>query len=206
MKISIDYKDNTNFVTGLCGMAAVLVVLLHSGGAGLRETGQFTNNFVDFCRNAIYIFLVVSGYRSAISFRNQGSNFRNYLARRFLRIAPLYYFWIVVTCLSGLTASYWLNEFGSQVNAYNLIMHFSFLSFLDYRVTNTLIGVEWMIPIQMFYYLLIPIMMRFCNYYIKTTSNIVYLFICLFVYLFICLLYFMSEDNDSDFGFKLSYF
>ena len=89
MKISIDYKDNTNFVTGLCGMAAVLVVLLHSGGAGLRETGQFTNNFVDFCRNAIYIFLVVSGYRSAISFRNQGSNFRNYLARRFLRIAPL---------------------------------------------------------------------------------------------------------------------
>ena len=185
MKISVDHKD-TNFITGLCGMAACFVVLIHSGGAGLREINQFTNNFVDFCRNAVYIFFVISGYRSAISFRNQGSNFQKYLVRRFFRIAPLYWFWITVTCLSGLTANYWLNEFGSQVNTYNIIMHFLFISFLDYRVTNTLIGVEWMIPIQAFYYLLIPILMKFCNYYINTIVNVIYLFIYLFIYYILC--------------------
>lgn len=39
-------------------------------------------------------------------------------------------------------------------------MHLSFLSFLDYKITNTLLGVEWSIPIEVFWYILIPLCMQ----------------------------------------------
>jgi len=35
-------------------------------------------------------------------------------------------------------------------------MHFLFLSMFDYRIANSIIGIEWTIPIEIFWYLLFP--------------------------------------------------
>jgi len=61
---------------------------------------------------------------------------------------------IIAFYLGG--AGYYLRFFGIDNDIKNLINHFSFVNLIDLRYRNSLIGVEWIIPIIMFYYALIP--------------------------------------------------
>jgi peptidoglycan/LPS O-acetylase OafA/YrhL len=135
--------------------AAFSVVLIHSGGGGLRSLGDTANHIVDLCSNGVTVFFVISGYSVASSYL-ASDGYGEYLNKRFWRIAPLYYFWIALAVLTSTTASYWQEHFHVNVGLYNLLMHISFLSFLDYKVTASILGVEWTIPIEVFWYLLVP--------------------------------------------------
>ncbi len=42
-------------------------------------------------------------------------------------------------------------------------MHFAFVSFLDYRIANSLIGVEWTIPVEVFWYIFLPFLLPFAQ-------------------------------------------
>lgn len=140
----------TDFVTGLRAIAALAVVLIHAGGAGLRELGPVGNNLADLGRTGVYVFFVISGFSVAASFKG---DYGRYLAKRFLRLAPLYYFWLFAALLLGLQQS--------TVDARNIALHLAFLGFLDYQVTNSILGVEWSISIEAFWYLLVPLMLAF---------------------------------------------
>jgi hypothetical protein len=50
-----DYGD-TNFITGMRAFAALAVVVIHSGGAGLRNLGQWGINLADIGRTGPYVF------------------------------------------------------------------------------------------------------------------------------------------------------
>ncbi len=153
-----DYGD-TNFITGLRAVAAIAVVLLHAGGAGLREMGAAGAAFVEMAgRGGVYVFFVISGFSVSASYL-QAPSYGAYLNRRFWRIAPPYYFWIAVVALGLVPPAGWVEIFKVPVDAYNVLLHVSFLSFLDYRIADSIIGVEWSLPIEMFYYLLIPMVL-----------------------------------------------
>lgn len=152
------YGD-TNFITGLRAYAAFAVVFIHAGGGGLREFGTIANHIVDLGAQGVAIFFVISGYSVSVSY-NTSKGYWDYLNKRLWRIAPLYYFWIGIAIFFGTTATFWLQQYSTSVNKYNLLMHMSFLTFLDYKITNTLLGVEWTIPIEVFWYLLIPFCMQ----------------------------------------------
>lgn len=151
------YGD-TDFITGMRALAALAVVFIHAGGAGLRDFGEVANNIVDLGRSGVYVFFVISGFSVAQSLISSRGYF-DYLNKRVWRIAPLYYFWLLVTIALSITSTYWQNRFGVEVDAYNVFMHFGFLSFLDYRITNSIMGVEWSISIEVFWYLLVPVLL-----------------------------------------------
>lgn len=153
-----DYGD-TNFITGMRAFAAFAVVLIHAGGGGLRVFGEIGSHIVDFGAQGVAVFFVISGYSVAASY-TASEGYWDYLNKRLWRITPLYYFWIGIAILVGVTATYWQEQFSTSVNAYNLLMHLSFLSFLDYTIANTLLGVEWSIPIEVFWYIIIPFCMQ----------------------------------------------
>jgi peptidoglycan/LPS O-acetylase OafA/YrhL len=153
-----NYGD-TNFITGMRAFAAFAVVLIHAGGGGLRSFGEVGNRLVDLGAQGVAVFFVISGFSVAAS-SSVVSNYWDYLHKRLWRIAPLYYFWIAIAVITGATATYWQEQFGTSINLYSLWMHLSFLSFLDYKVANTVLGVEWSIPIEVFWYLLIPFFMQ----------------------------------------------
>ncbi|WP_105437207.1 acyltransferase [Neorhizobium sp. T25_13] len=154
-----DYGD-TSFITGMRAFAALAVIMIHTGGAGFRELGEIGKNFANFGAAGVFVFFVISGFSVSSSYETSNS-YRSYLNKRLWRIAPLYYFWLGVSILLGTTALYWQQQFSAPVDIYNVAMHLSFLSFLDFRIANTIIGVEWSIPIEVFWYLAIPFMMRF---------------------------------------------
>jgi exopolysaccharide production protein ExoZ len=83
------------------------------------------------------------------------------------RIAPTYWAIIAIAAIlfhAGFTpAPHFLTEFGMEMGAYNLLMHASFLSFLDYRIANSILGVEWTIPIEVFWYGVLPLILMRVN-------------------------------------------
>lgn len=51
-------------------------------------------------------------------------------------------------------------------------MHLTFLNLFDVRYQNNLIGVEWSVPIELFYYLFIPSVFLYVR---KDLSRLIYL-------------------------------
>ncbi|QTL05202.1 acyltransferase [Aquabacter sp. L1I39] len=153
-----DYGE-TRFITGLRAFAALAVVLLHAGGAGLKELGPAGATWVEMAgRGGVYVFFVISGFSVSASYLAAPS-YGDYLARRFWRIAPLYYAWIAIVAAGLVPPSGWAAVFHAPADLYNVLMHVSFLSFLDYRIANSLIEAEWSLPIEMAYYLVLPLVL-----------------------------------------------
>ncbi len=151
------YGD-TDFITGL-RLLAVLMVLVHHTNA-FTQFGLFGRNFTRSGDLGVTVFFVISGFTIAKTFTDSPS-YGHFLTRRLFRITPLYYaclFAGVVLYSTGqISPSKWLEEFGGQVGFYNIAMHLSFLSFLDYRIADSILSVEWSIPIEVFWYLLLPL-------------------------------------------------
>lgn len=150
-----NYGD-TNFITGMRAFAAFAVVLIHAGGGGLRGYGEIGNRIVDLGAQGVAVFFVISGYSVASSYV-ASNGFKDYINKRLWRIGPLYYFWITFVILTATTATSWQQKFATPVDSYNILMHLSFLSFMDYKIANTLLGVEWSIPIEVFWYFFVPL-------------------------------------------------
>lgn len=162
--------DDTAFITGLRAYAAMLVIMIHAGGAGLRSFGETGERMANLGATGVYIFFVISGFCIAHSFTAH-PNLKAFWWKRFWRIAPLYY----ATCALGLVfimlgnpTSGWHESLGPQNLFYDIAMHATFLSFLDYRIANSLIGVEWSIPIEMAWYLVLPFAVAFMTTWKRT--------------------------------------
>lgn len=150
------YGD-TDFVTGLRAIAACMVIAIHTGA--FRDLGWIGGNVTDMGRTGVYAFFVIAGFSVAATFR-RAQDFPVYITRRFFRIAPLYFlvviaaFFFIRQGVIGIPA--WGQQFKTAYDAYNLMMHLTFLSFLDYRIANSILTVEWTLPIEVFWYFALP--------------------------------------------------
>jgi peptidoglycan/LPS O-acetylase OafA/YrhL len=155
------YGD-TDFITGLRAIAATMVVMVHTGA--LADFGAMGQAITSAGKYGVDIFFVISGFTIAKTF-TEAKDYRSYLTRRVMRILPLYWFIISLSMILWLseefTLPYWMLELGSQPDLYNFLMHLSMVSYLDYTVANSLIGVEWSIPIEVFWYVCLPPLIHF---------------------------------------------
>ena len=139
-----------------------MVVIIHTGA--FNDFGQWGQNITGAGKYGVDIFFVISGFTIAKTF-TEARDYRSYLTRRLMRIVPLYWFIVsfaMILWVSGyFSLPYWMHELGSQPDAYNLLMHLSMLSYLDYRVANSILGVEWSIPIEVFWYICLPFILWF---------------------------------------------
>ena len=160
MSLFLRTYGDTDFVTGLRAIAAMMVVAIHTGA--LRDFGALGDIITDNGKYGVQIFFVISGFTIARTFGNAVS-FKSYFGRRMMRIAPLYFVLILFTfylTVAGIRAPiYWMTLYDNRPDAYNLLMHLTFLSAWDARVANSLIGVEWSIPIEVFWYAVLPMVL-----------------------------------------------
>ena len=105
---------------------------------------------------------MISGFTIARAYRSSGG-YGRFVGRRMLRIAPLYYLLILIAFLlmqnGTLPRGGWTDYYGVEPDSYNLLMHLTFLSGFDARVANSLLGVEWSIPVEVFWYLVLPLVL-----------------------------------------------
>ena len=168
----------TDFVTGLRAIAALMVLAIHTGA--FIHFGEIGRNITANCQQGVPIFFVISGFAIALISRNNPS-YRTYLIQRMFRIAPLYYLAVAISfalILTGITGpGYYMTLYGSEPDLYNAFMHFTFLSGWDVRVANSIIGIEWTVPVEIFWYLLMPFILPFTK---SRKSCLIALGICLF--------------------------
>lgn len=171
------YGD-TDFITGLRAIAATMVVMIHTGA--LADFGTLGQAITNVGKYGVDIFFVISGFTIAKTFK-EAKDYRSYLTRRIMRIVPLYWLIIAIAMIlwmSGMFSwPYWMQELGSQPDLYNLVMHLSLISYLDYRVANSLLGVEWSIPIEVFWYICLPPLIYFGKTIPRTIGVILVLLI-----------------------------
>ncbi len=152
------YPD-TDHVTGLRALAATAVIMVHTGA--FSAYGSLGEHFTAAGRYGVIIFFVIAGFSVTASFLKERS-YASYMWSRIFRIAPLYYavlfILFAVAWLTGAPKTGWMAQFGADHDLYNLLMHLAFLSFLDYRIAASVVGVEWTLPIEMFWYLLLPVL------------------------------------------------
>jgi exopolysaccharide production protein ExoZ len=150
------YGD-TDFITGLRAIAATMVLMIHTGA--FVDFGSIGQAITGAGKYGVDIFFVISGFTIAKTYA-EAKNYRSYLIRRVMRIVPLYWFAVsfaMILWFSGvLGLPSWMLEHGTLPNLYNYMMHLFMISYLDYRVANSLLGVEWTIPIEVFWYICLP--------------------------------------------------
>lgn len=175
-RIIPNYGDS-NFITGMRAFAALAVFLIHIGGGGLRDLGLYWQSVVDMGKTGVYAFFVISGFSVSYSL-SRSKNYLDFFIKRMMRLAPPYYFFLVLTFFCGVTST-WGSELGIERSFYSYFMHFSFLSTFDYRVANNILGVEWSLAIEVFWYLLIPFMVRYIGSWKK---NLILIILMLLLY------------------------
>jgi peptidoglycan/LPS O-acetylase OafA/YrhL len=151
---------STSFITGIKGYSVLAVFLIHSGGGGLREISYFTNEVVEKGKYGVLSFFIISAFTIAMSLnrsiKNGKFSYKNYIINRWLRIFPLFFLVALFAFLNGGNSDY-LHLFNVNNDINNFILQISLLNVFFIKHVNNLIGVEWMLPIQFFYYFLFPI-------------------------------------------------
>ncbi len=172
------FYGDTDFITGLRAIAATMVVMIHTGA--FNDFGAMGQAITSAGKYGVDIFFVISGFTIAKTFI-EAVDYRSYLTRRIMRIMPLYWVMIVIATLFWLSDEfsqpYWMQKFGSEPDIYNLLMHLSMISYFDYRIANSLLGVEWSIPIEVFWYVFLPIIVSYGRTISKVVGTILFLLI-----------------------------
>jgi peptidoglycan/LPS O-acetylase OafA/YrhL len=177
-KITLDFikrYGDTDFITGLRALAIFLVFLIHSGGLGLREWGEMGNLFVSSGKYGVQIFFVISGFTIFYQIFERKTNINLFIKLRISRISAPYYPLLLITflyiSLGGFQFNSWADKFNNgSISISNLFSHFLFLSPYSIKWQNTILGVEWTLGIEIFYYVIFGalIYLQFVNISFKS--------------------------------------
>lgn len=153
---------------GIRGLAILLVTLYRFAGSHDESTPSWVLPLIDLGNRGVDLFFVLSGFLiTGILFDGKGSAhyFRNFYARRTLRIFPLYYatLFLVLVALPaiGITAG-WLKATNPNVNSLwlygsNVVMSFDGL--WNFGALNHF----WSLCVEEHFYLIWPLVIASCS-------------------------------------------
>jgi peptidoglycan/LPS O-acetylase OafA/YrhL len=160
MSTSLSLKNNRiGFIDGLRGYGALGVFLIHVGGLVFRPIHPYFNWLVDMGKEGIVVFFFISAISICISIDNaKRFDFKTYLLKRYLRLAPLYYSILGVSVL----VFYIVHKTWYVKNITDIFLHLGFtnLDFVNNAAQTSILGVEWTMPIIFWFYMLIPFLYR----------------------------------------------
>lgn len=156
----------TDFLTSVRAVAILFVFLLHSGGGGLRELGEIGNFIVDCGKYGITIFFVISGYTIFSQFFKEEYTLKKFLLVRLARISSPYYpillLVFIYIALGGMQFNGWAERFNNgRIDLVNLVAHLAYIAPYDIHWQNTIIGVEWTLGIEVFFYFALGALIHF---------------------------------------------
>jgi peptidoglycan/LPS O-acetylase OafA/YrhL len=169
-------KKRIGSIDTLRGLGAISIIVFHLLFiADLKLPDGFLKSFATMGGAAVPLFFAISAYSMAYAYDQQLSaqdGVRQYFTRRYLRIAPLFYFMLIINMFIG-----WLMSDSS----YKLLDVFLSLSFLFPFIPGkhqSLVMAGWAIGIQWVFYAVFPLLLLL-------TSNLLRSFIFLIIALLI---------------------
>lgn len=150
-------SDKLSYIDVLRGIAVLLVISVHHGLV-FRELALI-QSVSGFGQMGVQLFFVASAYTLCLSASRRAEPARNFYLRRFFRIAPLYYFAIVLYAI----VAYMQASFGGvdRTNDYSLLNIASNILFLHGLVpsaNNSIVPGGWSIATEMMFYAIFPLL------------------------------------------------
>lgn len=165
-------KGHIPALDGIRGLAILLVSIYRFSGIRDYETAAWIKPLLEFGTHGVDLFFVLSGFLiTGILFDSKGDEhyFRNFYARRTLRIFPLYYFTLfavlVLPPLVGLSTA-WLKASPTDVSS---LWYYGGNVLMSYRGEWNLGGLNhfWSLCVEEHFYLVWPLVIFACS---RTTA------------------------------------
>jgi peptidoglycan/LPS O-acetylase OafA/YrhL len=201
MNIKKNY-GRTNFITSLRGIAALMVFMIHSGGGGVRELGDFFNAIVDTGAYGVDFFFVISGYTIFNQLLSKKYSIKSFILLRITRISiPYYPLLIILFLLFNIfnieTELGWAKEINNgEVSFLNFFSHLIYISPYKLEWQNTIIGIEWTLGIEVFYYFFFALL-SYINIIKYKIKNILFTAFLIFILMLIpqCLKHYYNFNS-----------
>jgi predicted acyltransferases len=188
-------KRNRN-IDIIRAIAILLVVLYHIFAiTGINFNNDILSLFIEYGGIVgVSTFFILSGfgiYKSLKSSeeKNEKFSYRKYMKKRFFRIAPQYYFSLLVMLFFTSNAIYI-----SKDQILTLISHIFFFHNFFYTIAGAISGVCWTLAVTFQFYLIAPYIYKLFKKYPKITLILSYI-IC-FVLKFIIFHYIIAPGTE----------
>ncbi len=150
--IGIHKNHPTAYFDGIRGIAVIIVWLAHTSGKD-QSLSEWLS-FQGIGHIGVMLFFVLSGYLLSLPFSiNQNFNLKNYLIRRFLRIAPLFYLVVISVFLYQLQTG--------EIHTRYLHINGGIEGFIRHILFLKGNGIFWTIPTEFIFYLILPFVANF---------------------------------------------
>lgn len=153
-----DGRRHIRYLDGLRGIAILLVIMVHTSQI---VTGLPTpvRNLAFYGVRGVQLFFIVSGLTLTISHRGKAFHLANFAARRFFRIAPMFYLGAVLYVVLGLFTHL---RFAPQNPTWGeMLATLTFVHGWSIEANNKIVPGGWSIAAEAMFYILFPILLRF---------------------------------------------
>ncbi len=151
------------YIDSIRGIAILMVILVHTTQK-ISGLNFLTKWIADYGQMGIQLFFVASAYTLCLSAsyrESESEKIKKYAIRRFFRVAPLYYFGILVYFLSSLIGSIYKNGVIVVPVKYsfeNIISNILFFHGFYKPANNNIVPGGWSIGTEMAFYVVFPIL------------------------------------------------
>lgn len=145
-------------LTATRGFAALLVVIFHFG-TDIRPFSYFEQFFTGG-NFAVSYFFVLSGFVMYWTYHNRHISFGNFIKRRIARIAPLYWFALLLSMIAPVY--YYKVYHNPPIDAEvvkSLLLNVFFLQGYFPKYSLSINSPGWSLSVEMFFYILFPVLL-----------------------------------------------
>ena len=154
---------NLDYIDSMRGIAILMVLTVHStmffGLFNLTGLPYKFDIILSSGKYGVALFFIVSAYTlfRSLDIRKE-KGYKNYFIRRFLRIVPLYYVVIVFLFIFTNGISYYMQDEINDITFFNLFSHMLFINGFFINNFNSIIGTEWSVFVEVFFYITLPLL------------------------------------------------
>jgi peptidoglycan/LPS O-acetylase OafA/YrhL len=160
-------SNRLEYIDALKGFAIIGVLLVHCQLFGQNSYHHFLREVINNGTMGVPLFFLLSSITLCLSSANSPpTSPRSYLAfflRRFFRIAPLYYLALIVYLQILGPSSREMVNINYPITPLSIASSFMFLSGLNPYWANTIFPGQWIISVQMGFYLIFPFLFSRLN-------------------------------------------
>lgn len=163
-------QDRFEFIDALRGWAILGVMATHA--AAVAELSGPAAKLAHFGGYGVQLFFMVSAFTIFLTYRRglqrEAAPTANFFTRRLMRIAPVYWFGMVLyTAVYGMESRGWLE--GPEL--WHVPLHAALVNLLHPETMSSVVPGGWSISCEVLFYLTVPLLFR----WVKSTKDAVYL-------------------------------
>jgi peptidoglycan/LPS O-acetylase OafA/YrhL len=167
-------REHVGYLDGLRGVAILMVVVIHVSQLVIGLPYPL-RNLAFYGVRGVQLFFIVSGFTLTINYRGAKLDLRDFAARRFFRIAPMFYAGVVIYLVLGTTTDLRFAPKGAtaeQVATTLLFLH----GWLPDANDKIMPG-GWSIAAEAMFYLLFPLLLAQARCRLRMTAILVISFL-----------------------------